>query len=211
MRSFGPKANQAPPAREPFEFVFMRDDVPERHQFTARAVTDVAALAMTLTATERQPQKAMAGMLAMISKMLDNKDGTPAQWEPTPLPARTDARGSANPPSLEEMADAVADGADPKAWMAERMAPRLANTPEWPSDAGVLDDGVTKFRGPDGALYPMEDAAKFLEFSAGSSRRRWLHLMNDEADLVVDAVALQGLFEWLVGLAAGGRPTPPSH
>ncbi len=46
-----------------------------------------------------------------------------------------------------------------------------------PKNAG--DDYEPKFRGPDGKLHPMDQAAKFEEFDKGSSRRRWEALLVD--------------------------------
>ena len=165
MKSFGPRPRTTPVAREPFEVTFMRDDEPEVHTFQARAVTDTAGIAHTLKVAEKHPERALPGMLRMISKMLDNKDGTPATWVATPLPRE----------HQEDDAE---------------------------------DDRPIVFRGPDGELYPMSEAEKFLEFVAGSSRRRWLYLMEEDDEVTVDGDTLTKLFEWLVGLAAG-RPTRP--
>jgi hypothetical protein len=191
VKSFGSKVAPAPAAREPFEFTFMRDDEPEVHQFQARAVTDAAGVAATLAVAERHPEQAFPRMLRMIGTMLDNKDGTPAKWEPVALkhPGKPD-------PSVAEH-DAERDHLQAQLDEWERRA-----------DAGD-DDYVTKFRGPDGQLHPMDRAARFLEFEAGSSRRRWFHLMNEDDEITVDAKELTKLFEWLVGLAAN-RPTRPS-
>jgi hypothetical protein len=46
-----------------------------------------------------------------------------------------------------------------------------------PRNAGA--DWEPKFRAPDGKLYPMHQAAKYQEFAAGSSRRRWEALLVD--------------------------------
>jgi hypothetical protein len=69
------------------------------------------------------------------------------------------------------------------------------------------DDAM--FRGPDDEPHPMADLEKFTAFEAGSSKRRWRHLMDEDDDIVVEAEVLQGVFEYLVG-EASGRPTPPS-
>lgn len=164
MRSFGPKGQPVKPSRtEQFEFTFLRDDHPETHEFRARAVTDIGALAFTLGSIESHPERSMAGLFRMIAKMLDNTDGTPAKWRPAPLPAVENEDGTTAPP---------------------------------------------KFRGPDGALYLMDAAARFEEFDAGSSRRRWLYLLEQDDEVIVDATDLMALFEWLIGLAAD-RPTQP--
>jgi hypothetical protein len=67
-----------------------------------------------------------------------------------------------------------------------------------------------KFRGPDGKLYPLSKAEEFEAVSAGSSRRRWDHLMKDDEDAIVDMKDLADIFEYLVGLASNDRPTQPS-
>lgn len=167
MKSFGPTAAQrnTPVHREPFEFTFMRDDEPETHRFVARAVTDMTGLASLFTAVKKNPEQALPEMLGVIAKMLDNKDGTPAKWQPVALP--------------------IPEGL-PEEERPERM-----------------------FRAPNGELYPVAEADRFLTFEAGSSRRRWLHLINEDDELTTDSTAITSLFEWLAGLAAG-RPTQPS-
>lgn len=181
MKSFGPagRSNTKPVAREPFEFTFMRDDEPETYTFNARAVTDTAGIASTLGVAEKHPERALPGMLRMISKMLDNKDGTPRGWEPKVLPP---PQAPADQPTLSGEFDVIDDEPD--------------------------DEPEPKFRGPDGELHPMSAAEKFQAFEAGSSRRRWHQLMDDDEEITADGKALIKLFEWLVGLAAG-RPTRP--
>lgn len=67
------------------------------------------------------------------------------------------------------------------------------------------EDYEPKFRGPDGELYPMDQAIKFTEVSKGSSRRRLLHLLYvDEA--TVDINDLAEMLKDMMG-AASGRPT----
>jgi hypothetical protein len=168
VRSFGPPPRKAPIPREPFDFTFLRDDEPEVHHFQARAVVDTATLVMMLSNVRRHPEEAMGGVVRMVGKMLDNKDGTPTGWKPEP-------------------------------WKPER--PEGGELPEEPTES--------LFVGPDGD--PIDQAAvdKLATFEAGSSRRRWLHLLEEDDEVIVDASALTKLFEWLVGLAAG-RPTPPS-
>lgn len=171
MRSFGPKNRAAAPApREEFEFTVLRDEEPETHLFKAVARTDAGALAWTLGHTDKHPERALTGMIRMISKMLDNKDGIAAQWkfEPLPAPTPTDQAG----------------------------------------DGTYAEESERKFRGPDGKLYALDQAEQFEDPKLGSSRRRFLELMENDDDVIVDAADLGALFEYLVGLAAG-RPTPP--
>jgi hypothetical protein len=183
MKSFGPKGKPARPAvREQFEFTFLRDDEPETHTFNARVITDVAALSVTLTNANRHPDLALSGMFRMIAKMLDNKDGTPNRWEPRPLPKMTTE---------------------------DRAAAGVYSQTEDDEYDDQRDD-VTRFRGPDGTIYPLDRAADFTAFEAGSSRRRWLYLMEEDDEVIVDAKDVAALFEWLTGLAAGRPTQPPS-
>jgi len=87
----------------------------------------------------------------------------------------------------------------PARWSPEPLDP--------PEDAA--EDWEAKFRAPDGNTWPMGEAEKFTRFEAGSSRRRWLYLMEEDDEVVVDAKDLMALMEWLVRMAAG-RPTEPS-
>jgi hypothetical protein len=95
VRTFAPASKKTRPApREEFTFTFMRDDEPEDHRFVARGVLDTASLSATLQAARVAPEQALGGIMRMIVKMLDNSDGTPARWQPTPwtepLPGRDD-------------------------------------------------------------------------------------------------------------------------
>lgn len=62
-----------------------------------------------------------------------------------------------------------------------------------------------KFRGPDGDLHPMGEAPKFLDFAAGSSRRRWEALTVDE-DFTVQMEVLAEVAHDLIE-ATTARPT----
>lgn len=181
-KRFGRKSAAKAP-RHDFEVTFLRDDAEVVHHFKAIQKTDVIGLAAVLVSVNRDSETALPEMLGLIRRHMDNTDGVPSQWQPTPLPTR-----------------------------AERE--------EWPTSEGDLvrtasgdvayevEPEVRKFRAPDGTLHPMDDAAKFLEHSAGSSRRRWLELMADE-ELEIDLDQLTDVFEWLISLAAK-RPTGPS-
>lgn len=192
--SFGKRAKRAIPApREPFEFTFIRDEVPETHHFQARARADMVSLASTLLAAKASPERAMPEMLRLISRMLDNKDGTPMRWEPVPVPVE-DVPGNGARQSQP--------GAPNYEWATQGTIAEVA-----PEDES--EERPRVFRGPDGELHTFDQVEKFTAFEAGSSRRRWTHLMEVDDDVEVDAQDLMELFEWLVGLAAG-RPTRPS-
>lgn len=72
------------------------------------------------------------------------------------------------------------------------------------------DKSVSYFRGPDGETYPEEYLDHFEAYEAGSSRRRWLFLMNQDDSAVVESDDIVDLFKELLAEAAG-RPTSPSH
>jgi len=85
----------------------------------------------------------------------------------------------------------------PSTWSLVVVPPKKGSTQE------------PKFRGPDGKLYPLSRAEEFEAVSAGSSKRRWDHLMQDDEDAIVDMKDLTDIFEYLVGLATNDRPTQP--
>lgn len=87
---------------------------------------------------------------------------------------------------------------EPKPWKPARQDDEVA---EEPTEA--------LFTGPDGDPINQQRVDELQKFENGSSRKRWLYLMQEDDEVIVDATALTKLFEWLVGLAAG-RPTPPS-
>jgi hypothetical protein len=67
-----------------------------------------------------------------------------------------------------------------------------------------LHDG--HFSDPDGNHTPEDDLPKFLAFEAGSSRRRWIHLMQFDDEVEVDFSQINDVFEHLTSEAAA-RPT----
>jgi hypothetical protein len=161
----GQGRSRQPAARESFTFPFMRDEELEEHTFRARVSLDLPTLISAIGEADRHPERAVSGLLRIVVKMLDNKDGVPAQWEPEPLP----------------LPDPLPEG----------------------------HDGEVRFRGPDGELYLLEEAAKFTAFEAGSSRRRWLHLIEEDDEIEVHRDDLMDLYKWLIGLA-GKDLTPKS-
>jgi hypothetical protein len=69
-----------------------------------------------------------------------------------------------------------------------------------PKNAGANYE--PKFRGPDGKLHPMDQAVKFTDPAAGSSRRRWEALVAD-TDFTIDVEDLVEIVKDLVELTAG--------
>lgn len=76
------------------------------------------------------------------------------------------------------------------------------------------DDRPEMFRVPwgadKGALRPMSEADAYLDSEVHSSRRRWLHLMEVDADAVVEFGDLSKLFEWMVAQSSGNRSAASS-
>jgi len=60
--------------------------------------------------------------------------------------------------------------------------------------------------GPDGAVIDSETAGKLVAFDAGSSKRRWAHLMDRDDDLIVDIEQMVEVIEYLIEQTSG-RPT----
>jgi len=80
------------------------------------------------------------------------------------------------------------------------------------------DDGVPvkwrpeiaagEFTTPAGETAPVADLEKFTAFAAGSSRRRWMELVDSD-DAVIGVQQVMGIFEYLTESIAA-RPTPRS-
>ncbi len=68
-----------------FELVVWRDGVEETHEFKARPQADAGAMMQFSRSGEDGEAKAEA-VFRMMSKMLMNTDGVPAQWSPRPVP-----------------------------------------------------------------------------------------------------------------------------
>jgi hypothetical protein len=196
VKSFGKTTRATPPAiRETFEFTVQRDGVDEDHQFTAVISLDFIGMVHMFQASKTDSMAAAQGMLRLVYKMLDNTDGVPNKWEPKELPRPKLAavlEPTAWPPATGEL-DVLDPPAEPEPEPAASLPP-VFRSPY----------GVTK-----GELLPMDRADEFLEHAAGSSRRRWRELCLDDDEVTVRMEAIQGLFEHLMGLAAG-RPTERS-
>jgi len=167
-RSFG---SSAPPQVEriPITFWFMRDEQPESYELNLlKKDIDLAAanrILSMLNGKNEDDGSALPMMIQFVSRYMDNKDGTPAEWKLTGLPNGMDEQGKAKPPE--------------------------------------------EFYGPDGARYPISEARRFEAVAAGSSRRRWLHLLRDDDTAEVQQQTMIDLINYIVELA-GGRPTPAS-
>lgn len=162
-KRFGAKDNATdlPVRREKFEFGVRTAAGVVVHEFYAvLGNLHAGGLIAAMSAAHRNDGAAAAeAYYRTIAKMIDNYDGIPAGWEPTPLPqAEGDERGT------------------------------VFRIP-WGSDKGTL--------------VPMENADAYLSSEVHSSRRRWLHLMEQDDDAVVEFSDLSELFEWLVAQSTG--------
>lgn len=202
IKQFGRKSR--PPAhREQFDLSVFRADEPETHRFQIVAVLDAGGLSSVLMTTRRDKEMALPATLQVIRKMLDNTDGTPAGWEPLALTRRSAAERERS--QRAELSPSPVGGYP--AWPTGEAPPLSGELEETPEKAAHLDEPV--FRAPcgleKGKLLPMSRVGEFLAPEAGSSRRRWDALLEDD-DIAVEAADLMAVFEWCVGVASG-RPT----
>ncbi|MGL5911833.1 MAG: hypothetical protein ACRCZP_17655 [Phycicoccus sp.] len=102
------------------------------------------------------------------------------------------------------------DDGTPDGWAADRVPRPDGHT----SDADPVDPADradTGYADPGGAWRPWSDAevAALTEHHAGSSRRRWLDIVDRSGpDVVIHAPVVSQVFEALLGLDAD-RPTTP--
>lgn len=99
--------------------------------------------------------------------------------------------------ALSESIRKVLDDKDgtPQRWTVEQL-PEVEGQPR-------------SFRGPDGVIYPMTDREaidRFTAFEAGSSRRRWAHLLFEDEQVLVEMEDLVELAQDLIQ-AGSDRPT----
>lgn len=88
----------------------------------------------------------------------------------------------------------------------ERMIrPALLNDDGTPAKWSPRPKGG-EFEDWTGEVHPTSELADLLEFEAGSSRRRWIALMDDDDELQVDISQITDAYEKLVE-AAAERPT----
>lgn len=85
------------------------------------------------------------------------------------------------------------------------IRPALLDTDGTPSKWTVEPyDGM--FVDPNGDERPLSELAEVEAFDAGSSRRRWLHIMDDDDELEVELEQITGVYEKLIE-ATSDRPT----
>jgi hypothetical protein len=183
--------------RVQFEVDFWNGSRSETHQFNAYPALDAFAIATInkLAANERTGVESLIKVKDNIRSLLDDNDGTPLDWEPTVLPR-----------------EAHVTTAELAVWPAvtDEYLPEESGFSSRHTIVGGLDDEdevpEAQFLAPDGTVHPLRDADKFLAVEAGSSRRRWVELMDGDNDLIVEAKTIMKLWQWLVKESAD-RPT----
>jgi hypothetical protein len=201
VKTFGTKSTR-PISRVPISLWVERDDEPEEHHFLARKLQDFKAMVMTaIQAGKDDATGAMGGMMAMMRRILDNKDGVPAEWTPKlvepPKPSGNLVLEPAEPswPGAQAFTGELVDDTERDYVPSFRAPTRL------PEDHPLFADA--------GKLVPMTRADEFTAVEVGSSRRRWDALLSDESDVTIKEKDLMDMFEYMTSLAAS-RPTQPS-
>lgn len=107
---------------------------------------------------------------------------------------------------MNEAAKASRDGGAAAVLRFEKMIrPSLLDNDGTPAKwTPVVEDG--EFEDPSGEMRDIADLPGFLEADAGSSKRRWAHLMDDDDDLEISIEEIVKVYELLV-TAATDRPT----
>jgi hypothetical protein len=199
--------------RQPYEFAleFFRDDTPEVHQFKAYPQMDAGSLTYTLSATHKR-ERALEGMVRSIRKMLADDDGTPIGYRPRRYVPLLDVEAERE----EQDSDAPAPSGDlPEGWelaakagWKENPIAQAAERGDLPADDEDYEsDTEGLYLGPDGEPHDAEFIQKSMTFEAGSSRRRFAYLMDEDEELTLEVDQLEMAYKRLVGKAAA-RPTP---
>jgi hypothetical protein len=196
MRAFSDRPSTF--KRVQFSVDFWDGNRPERHEFAGYPAVDAFAIAQInkLAASDRTAIEAVGRVKDAIRTMLDDSDGTPLGWHAEPLPPEVHVPSGELAKWPEEV-DVESAQVDLDAYA---NAHGVVGAPD--DDPGP----EPQFLAPDGTVHPMRDAGKFAEFEAGSSRRRWVALMDGDNDLTVEAKTIMRLWQWLVSEAAD-RPT----
>lgn len=198
--------------RVEFDFAFWSDANNSKvYTFGAIPVMDPVQIARI---NRMASIKGGAGSLELIEavqsavrRMLDDSDGTPADWFPSAAPTESREVEERAQFSVSQATDSVTW--EPEGWPAESVGGQLA-VPDQPVAAYATeelyeDEPEVQFIAPDGTLRPYSESGKFLEFEAGSSLRRWRQLFSDENDLLVPVEQLLQVWRWLTAKAGKGR------
>jgi hypothetical protein len=198
------RASGAPRKVWEFALEFYAGTKPVVHEFKAYPSMDAGGLNYTLTATHK-PERAIEGMVRSIRKMLADDDGTPADYRPARyVEPEPDQRPDVEDPDMPEgWQDAALAGwqENPVAQAVEDREPEAAD----PEDEDA-EDGDLLFVGPDGSPVDSEAVTAAMKFEAGSSRRRFSYLMDEDESLTLEVDQLQTVYKKLLAQVAD-RPT----
>lgn len=188
IKRFGDATSTA--KRVEFEVDFEDQARVETHAFAAYADIDAVELAKINKAAALPGERGAVNVVLMVKdairKMLDDADGTPSDWRPTTLPADVQL------PQSELTTGWPEDEVETLAGDVSEAHPDVLDTPQ--------------FLAPDGTVRPLAEASKFEAFEAGSSRRRWIELVDGDNNLTLKATVVMKIWRWLIGEAAD-RPT----
>lgn len=112
------------------------------------------------------------------------------------LVARADSEEAADAHALLSMVALIGKFMDDTDGTKAKWAP-VALGPK----KGEVEGAPKRFRGPDGRIHTWDKAEGFLAHDKGSSRRRWLYLMDEDEDASVDLDALTKLLQFLMEIA----------
>lgn len=193
-KTFG--AQRGPAKREEFTMVFREgEDKKVPHDFRAIVRMDAAGLKRALGEMKENSETGLPVMFSVIAGQLDDSDGVPDLWAPVPL-RMSDEPAWPQIPGTEPVHTEARYEPIPAAFI-ERE--------------GVPDDAV--FFAPWGDLrgkvLPWARSEEYTTHVAGSSRRRWVDLIDNHEELAIEMEDVMELFQWLIGLATE-RPTRPS-
>jgi hypothetical protein len=191
-------AQRGPAKREEFTMVFRQGENKEvPHNFRAIVRMDAAGLKRALGEMKENSETGLPVMFSVIAGQLDDLDGVPDLWVPIPLLAAPEI-APVWPP---------ADDAEP-ASSASKFEPIPQ---EFIDREGVPADAVFVAPWGDlrGQVRPWSEVEEYTTHVAGSSRRRWVDLIDNHEELAIEMDDVMELFKWLIGLATE-RPTRPS-
>lgn len=176
MKTYG--GNDTAPAEFPFALVVLRDEVPERHEFTAKPRVGAGDILRMLLLDEDKPEAQLEGLAKTIAKSISDKDGEiSASWKPEEL-----KRPEPAPQNTWESSQGVV-----------RDEPGLERSYRGPdgriypfSDTATLE--------------------RWMDKSRWTSRRRWLHILMEDDEVFVKLSTLVEISKDFIA-ASTGHPT----
>lgn len=176
MKTYG--GNDTAPAPIQFALVVLRDDVPERHEFTAVPRVGAGDILRMLLLDDSKPEAQLEGLANTISKSISDKDGeVNSKWKPEEL-KRPEAAPQ-NPWHLEHG--------------------QVTEQPELERSYRGPDGNIYPFS---------DTAAmdRWMDKSRWTSRRRWLHILLEDQEVFVRLSTLVEISKDFIA-ASTGHPT----